>query len=93
MNQQMESVITLDISNAMIRSDMKKQDVIDYLKKHPEIKIVKSKKNVNGFCEIRMSYMNKTFNEKISAGFHEEQMISLDRNTSEYHFFRKDPNV
>lgn len=93
MNQQMESIVTLDISDAMIRSSMKKQDIIDYLKKHPNIKVVKSKKNASGFSEIRMSYRDKTVTERVSVGFQEEYITSMDRNTSEYHYFRMVPDV
>lgn len=93
MSQQIESIIVLDISDGIIRSNMKKQDVIDYLKKHPEIKVTKSRKNTSGFSHIRMSYRNKSVIERVSAGFHEEHMISIDKNTYEYHVFMREPNV
>lgn len=85
----MESVIALDISDGMIRSDMKRKDVIQYLEKHSDLKAVKPTVNCNGFSHIEISFRNKTFTEKISVGFYKEDMISLDRNTYEYHFFRR----
>jgi len=83
-----QQIITLDISDGMIRSNMKRKDVIDYLKKHSEIKCVKPKVSCNGFSNINLSFRNKTFTEKISVGFYKEDLISMDRSTHEYYLFR-----
>ena len=79
--------VVLDIGDSLIRSSMTRNDVLEFLKGHPEIKAVKPRKTRNGFSTINLSTRDGHMQERLSLGFQEETIISMDRNTYEFHTF------